>query len=250
MRGLACVFLVVACGGDDGERTTLGTTPTTMTSATTNTPTSDGTGDDSDGDADADADASDSDATTDEPTTSSPTTDPSETGQPPTGMSCSYECTAAADCLAGGEDYGYTCQMGKCVVGCTVDDGCVAYYSGWLIQSCSASDECATGPCIVYEGGMGCGISPDLGSCADLGMEDGSRMTTEGDMQPVCIKPDAVCRDLGAGTECLVPCTDFVDCFMAQTGEVCTPDGECVYACASDADCPASNFDNVAASCG
>jgi hypothetical protein len=242
----ACfAFFLVACGGDDGQRTSasFGTTFPPTTGSTTDDETSDASGDESD-----EAEGSDSGSTSDGPT-SSPSTDGSDTS-PPAGMSCHYACTSTADCLAGGTDYGYTCQSEKCVIGCSVDDGCIAYFSGWLIESCTASDDCDIGPCVVYEGGMGCGISPEVGSCTDIGMVEGMRMTTEGDMQPVCVQPDAVCRDLGAGSECVVPCADFAECFMDQSGEVCTSDGECVYACVSAADCPAANFDNVTAACG
>jgi hypothetical protein len=175
----------------------------------------------------------------------------SESGSPPEVVSCAYACSAPADCLAGGMGYGHTCQSGKCVIPCTTDDGCVAYFSGWTIEACTASADCQLGTCVVYENGTGgCAFTPDVAACADLGLQEVQRMTTEGTMVTVCTEPAATCVDLGAGTECIVPCTDFVDCYMRESGELCTDGGECVYACIEAGDCPAAIFDGVTPSCG
>jgi hypothetical protein len=118
-----------------------------------------------------------------------------------------------------------------------------------MIEPCQASTDCDLGTCIVFEDTSGCAFTPDVVNCADLGLVEIQRMTTEGLGVTVCAEPDGKCIDLGAGTECIVPCADFVECYTKHTGEVCTPQGECVYACVEDGDCPASSFDNVVAAC-
>jgi hypothetical protein len=174
-----------------------------------------------------------------------------ETGPPPPdAASCKYACSVAADCLVGGTSYGHTCQAGKCAIPCTLADGCVGYFSGWLIESCTASSDCEFDTCVSFgDGFSGCAFTPDLGACADLGLQDVERTTVEGATVTVCAEPNATCVDLGAGMECIVPCTDFVECYTDQTGELCTAQGECVYACMGPGDCPPSNFDNVTPSC-
>lgn len=224
---------LVGCGGDDGDPmmmpgtglvTTVGGTSTTVGGTST---TGEGTS-----------------------STSEVEESESEESGSPEVVSCAYACTAPADCLADGMGYGHTCQAGKCVIPCTTDDGCVAYFSGWTIEPCTASSDCALDTCVVYENGTGgCAFTPDLGACGDLQLEDVQRMTTEGTRVTVCAEPAATCADLGAGTECIVPCTDFVECYMKQSGELCTPEGECVYACVEADDCPAAIFDGVTASC-
>ena len=190
-------------------------------------------------------------STSDDPTTSGdPTSATAESGPTPPGSACTYTCSVAADCLAGGMSYGHTCQMGKCVIPCSSDDGCVAFFSGWLIETCTQSSDCELGTCVAFEGGNGCAFTPDIGPCADIGLDEVQRMTTEGDMVSVCAEPDAICVDPGTGMECVVPCTDFVECYTRQTGEECTAVGECVYTCVGPEDCPASNFDNVTPGCG
>src|SRR5688500_15887122 len=235
--------IAVGCGGDDDGRMN------TATSLTTTMTTTVGTGSTSD-DETGTSNQPDTTSTTEPQDTSSEAGSASESGPPPVGSACTYTCSVAADCLADGMTFGHTCQTGKCVIPCSNPDGCVAYYSGWLIEPCTSSDDCEFNTCVTYgDGNSGCAFTPELGECAELGLVNTERMTVEGDMVTVCAEPDATCMDLGAGMECVVPCTEFVECYMSMTGEVCTPEGECVYDCAEAADCPASNFDNVVATC-
>jgi hypothetical protein len=235
-----CVVIAIGCGGEEGDRaTTAATFATTLGGSSTS---EDGT-------------------STQEPTSSEADSAGSEngmssqgseevTGPPPDETSCRYGCSVAADCLVSGTSYGHTCQSGKCVIPCMMSDGCVGYFSGWLIEPCTQSADCEFNTCVTYgDGSSGCAFIPELGSCADLGLQDVERTTTEGETVTVCAEPNATCVDLGAGMECIIPCTDFVECYADEVGELCTEQGECVYACAGAGDCPASRFDNVAASC-
>ena len=244
-------MLPPACS-DDGTAAESGTATAGTTSVGTTGPTSDtaSTGDPS---------STDPSDTMDPTAETSPTTDPtdptSDAGTDSGGSdlaSCQTQCGSDSDCLVGGEDYGYACRGGTCLIPCDDDDTCIAYFSLWLIEPCMQSSDCDLGTCIAFGDGQGgCAFTPDLGSCLDLDLVEVQRMTTEGATVTVCAEPNAVCLDVGPESQCVLPCSDFVDCYGRQTGDTCTSQGQCVYSCTDAADCPAtSSHDNVTWACG
>lgn len=273
-----CVVSLLGCGGDDGDGGTAMPTTAATVSTTAMSTTAGSTSDEETSTSDSDPDTSDSDPDTSDsdPDTSDSDPDTSDSDAETTdsdsgtnaGPTCSYGCTAPTDCLVGGEDFGFECVDGACIVPCTGDDGCVAYSSGWLIEPCTATSECEIGTCVTFEGGSGCAFTPDLADCADVGLQEISRMSTEGGTVTVCGEPAATCIDQGKGMECHTPCTaescgamrcdtdgfckcdDFFSCYEEGEGNTCTESEECVFVCTSEVDCPASNFDNTAAACG
>jgi hypothetical protein len=248
-----------ACGGDDGGRG-----DTTFTTLVTSAGSTDGSESGSEGgseggaDDDADDDGSGGGSTAADDTTGAP---------PPEYPACQYTCTAAADCSVGGDDFMLDCVGGRCAPACTSDEGCIAYYSGWVNQSCTASSQCMYEICVAYEGGGGCAFGPSDLACADVGLEATPRMDVEGNAVMVCAKPTASREAVEGGSACQPGCTatscgvltcgadgkchcdDDIQCYMAQAGERCDAEGDCQYACVTPADCPASVFDGTTTTC-
>lgn len=241
--GAVLAALAAACS-DDGTADDAATTANT-TGASGSTSAGAGTDDGSSGDA---PDATDPTGSN----TSDPTADPGTDSGATELDACRMQCSADADCFISGGDFGFVCGGEGCLLPCEEDDTCVAFFSLWQIEPCAASSDCDRGTCVVYgQGDSGCALTPDDGSCADLELQEIERMNTEGEMVTVCAEPRATCVDTSGASKCVLPCSDFVDCYSRGTGDTCSDDGQCVYACTQDADCSAESIhDNVTWTCG
>lgn len=157
---------------------------------------------------------------------------------------CAPTCDSVSDCVITDTDEAdwrcddnfceYTAEVEGFEPGtCDSDAECVVTLSAWQ-QTCESQEECATGPCIEYEGTGYCAVAPtDFLSCDTLMMEEQEFDTIEGDdTVTVCVQNKAACSE---GDFCFVPeCETNADCDDDPDGDVCQS-GIC--GCSSDDAC-------------
>ncbi len=240
------------CGGDDS-----GSSQTTNTTfPTTNGPVT-GSGPDTDTSAGETEDPATSTATDDGVDSSSDDGPP-----PPSTPACGHQCAAPADCTVGGNDIGLDCLDGLCGVTCTDDARCVAAISGWLAIPCMNDGECNGGVCVdIGDGTGGCSLTPTIGPCSDVGLQEMQGTALGGGMVTVCGEPNGRCGDFDGTAACFVGCTaascgempcgaaGFCECAFdtqcvdVNQGNNCNAAGRCENACQAATDCPAVGFD-------
>nr|MCH9684382.1 hypothetical protein [Deltaproteobacteria bacterium] len=205
-------------------------------------------------------------AETDDPPSTSTATDDgvdSSSGDtPPLGPSCGHECGSAADCTVDGNDVGQDCLGGRCGVACADDNTCVAAASGWLAIPCMGDGECNGGTCVDIGGGMGgCALTPAIGACAKVALQEIQWPSIGGAMVTVCGQPNARCGDFDGTAACFIGCTaescgempcgadGYCECaFDTQCVDVglgnnCNAASRCELACQDAAECPAVGYD-------
>jgi hypothetical protein len=179
------------------------------------------------------------DGTADEVGTTAGTT-AGDTGDETTGDGddnvCAHQCTADADCMVDGQDFGLTCQDSFCAsssASCTGNPECVAQFSGWTMPCTAGGGECdALGQVCVTDGV--CATPPsDFFTCDTVpGWTEIETTDIDGAPVTVCGNPNAECHGEGY---CFVPCQADADCTLAAYPVCDTGTGTCK--CGSDADC-------------
>ncbi len=216
---VSMLVIAAACGDDKG-----GTDGSTSNA----TPATEGTGD-------TPTEASGSSGMTSEPT-GDPTADPTSA---PGGMYCQDECSADADCVAMGMNFGFKCVDKRCAAeasggGCSDDLDCQVQLSGWAM-SCAAQTDCAGQVCIDIGGEGRCAVAPsDAVMCEVFNQKEIMfPRFPEGDQVPVCSNTDYTCEDGGV---CENPCESDADCTQITGYPVCNV-GTGLCECGSDDDC-------------
>ena len=184
---------------------------------------------------------------------------------PVVGGACAHECTADADCMISGMEFGLVCSpTGTCIFECSDDITCWAVGSGWSFQPCATNDDCLSGPCVDYGAAMGGCATDATANCAEFMQEAIVLNDVEGNEVEVCASTLLGCVDIGVGApscgvapgpnacdqlQCPPPlvcdanearcgCQADNDCVeVLGDGAAECADGECIVPCDSDAQC-------------